>query len=122
MSFRPGRRLFSGPILVASLALLVATAVAERNPEQYRRGAFGSTVLLGYGYLWWVWDGASAVGPYRGAYGAFGHFGQQITVVPVLDLVVVHKTRLDHGRPVSHAQYLAVLDQLVTAGCKRRAC
>jgi CubicO group peptidase (beta-lactamase class C family) len=45
---------------------------------------------LGYGYLWWVWR--DATGPYHGAYTATGAFGQFITVLPALDMVVAHKT------------------------------
>jgi CubicO group peptidase (beta-lactamase class C family) len=92
------------------------TPVSEMNPPRRRNGPFG------YGHLWWVWDGPHAVGPYRGAYTGLGAVGQHITVIPVLDLVVVHKTRPGQGRSVSHPQYLAVLDVLVQAGCRTRRC
>ncbi len=85
------------------------TTVSEMNPEQHRRGPFG------YGYLWWVWDGPHATGPYRGAYTGLGVFGQQIAVLPALDLVVVHKTRPGQARSVSHSEFLRVLDLLVRA-------
>lgn len=87
------------------------TPVREMNPPDRRRGPFG------YGYLWWVWDGEHAVGPYAGGYTALGAVGQHITVLPALDLVVVHKTRPGQGRVVSHAEYLALLDRLVRAYC-----
>jgi CubicO group peptidase (beta-lactamase class C family) len=92
------------------------TPVSEMNPPRRREGPFG------YGHLWWVWDGPHAVGPYRGAYTGLGAVGQHITVLPVLDLVVVHKTRPRQGRSVSHQQYLEVLDVLVKAGCRQRRC
>lgn len=92
------------------------TPVHEMNPEGRRKGPFG------YGYLWWVWDGPFARGPYRGAYTGLGAVGQHITVIPVLDLVVAHKTRPGQGRSVSHQQYLEVLDLLVQAGCRTRRC
>ena len=92
------------------------TPVTEMNPARRRAGPFG------YGHLWWVWDGPHAAGPYRGAYTGLGAVGQQITVVPVLDLVVVHKTQPGGGRSVSHAQFLEVLDVLVKAGCRQRSC
>jgi len=92
------------------------TPVTEMNPPRRRAGPFG------YGHLWWVWDGPHAAGPYRGAYTGLGAVGQQITVVPVLDLVVVHKTQPGGGRSVSHAQFLEVLDVLVKAGCRQRSC
>ena len=45
---------------------------------------------LAYGYLWWVWEDTN--GPFRGAFMAAGSFGQFITVLPELDMVVAHKT------------------------------
>jgi len=85
------------------------TPVSEMNPARYRTGPFG------YGHLWWVWDGPTNTGPYRGAYAGLGAVGQHIVVLPALDLVVAHKTRPDQGRSVSHEQFRAVLDQLVRA-------
>lgn len=84
-----------------------ATRVTEMNPPARRSGPFG------YGHLWWVWDGPAAQGPYRGAYTGLGAVGQHITVLPALDLVVVHKTRPGQGRSVSHKEFLSVLDVLV---------
>ena len=88
------------------------TPVTEMNPAGMRAGPFG------YGYLWWVWDGQWATGPYRGAYTGLGAIGQHISVLPALDLVVAHKTRPGQNAGVSHGQYQRVLDQLVRA--KRR--
>jgi CubicO group peptidase (beta-lactamase class C family) len=92
------------------------TPVSEMNPVRRREGPFG------YGHLWWVWDGPHGVGAYRGAYTGLGAVGQHITVLPVLDMVVVHKTRPGQGRSVSHQEFMAVLDVLVKAGCRRRNC
>jgi len=93
------------------------TRVSEMNPPQRRSGPFG------YGYLWWVWDGAAATGPYEGAFTGLGAIGQHITVLPKLDLVVAHKTSpgqrdaTGRARSVSHAQFLEMLDVLVRARC-----
>ena len=92
------------------------TPVTEMNPSRRRAGPFG------YGHLWWVWDGPHATGGYRGAYTGLGAVGQQIAVLPVLDLVVVHKTQPGAGRSVSHAQFLEALDVLVKAGCRTKRC
>ena len=90
----------------------VVTPLHEMNPASYRTGAFG------YGYLWWVWDGPSASGPYEGAYTGRGAVGQFITVLPRLDLVVAHKTVPGGNRNVSAEQYQGLLDVLVRAhGC-----
>lgn len=89
------------------------THVADMHPSNHRKGPFG------YGYLWWVWDGPYAAGPYEGAYTGLGAVGQHITVIPKLDLVVAHKTRPGQrdslGRPlsVSHPKFLEILDGLV---------
>lgn len=85
------------------------TPVSAMNPVGRRTGPFG------YGYLWWVWDGPAARGAYEGAYTGLGAVGQHITVLPKLDLVVVHKTAPGQPRSVSHREYLEILDLLVRA-------
>ena len=93
------------------------THVSEMNPAARRSGPFG------YGYLWWIWDGPHADGPYKGAFTGLGAIGQHITVLPELDLVVAHKTspgQVDAaGKPrtVPHPVYLEILDLLVRAHC-----
>jgi CubicO group peptidase (beta-lactamase class C family) len=90
----------------------VNTPVAEMNPPHYRSEG------LGYGYLWWVFDGPQARGPYEGAYTGVGAGGQFITVLPKLDLVVAHKTDFAGGKPtVSREQYLSLLADIVAAHC-----
>jgi CubicO group peptidase (beta-lactamase class C family) len=62
---------------------------------------------LGYGWLWWVFDpAANWPDPLRGAYTASGAFGQFITVIPSLDLVVAHKVQAPSDRNVSADDYL----------------
>jgi CubicO group peptidase (beta-lactamase class C family) len=93
------------------------TRVTEMNPPRRREGPFG------YGYLWWVWDGAHARGPYEGAYGGHGAIGQHIMVFPKLDLVVAHKTRpgqrdaSGQALSVSHPRFLQTLDILIRGHC-----
>jgi CubicO group peptidase (beta-lactamase class C family) len=90
----------------------VVTPVSEMNPPKRREGRFG------YGYLWWIFDGPAATGPYEGAYTGIGAGGQFITVVPKLKLVVAHKTDFRGGKPtVSLEEYLALLDDIVNAYC-----
>jgi CubicO group peptidase (beta-lactamase class C family) len=91
------------------LTTRAATPVSEMNPPQRREGPFG------YGYLWWVWDGRAAAGPYAGAYTGLGAVGQHITVLPALDLVVAHKTAPRGNLSVTHGQFLQILDLLVRA-------
>jgi CubicO group peptidase (beta-lactamase class C family) len=62
---------------------------------------------LGYGLLWWTFDGdAFRRTPLRGAYTASGAFGQFITVIPRLDLVVAHKTAVPPPRNVGADTYI----------------
>ena len=90
----------------------VNTPVTEMNPPHYR------TERLGYGYLWWVFDGPQARDNFAGAYTGVGAGGQFITVLPALDLVVAHKTDFRGGKPtVSREQYLSLLDDIVAAHC-----
>ncbi len=82
----------------------VRTPLAEMQPADTRAGPFG------YGYMWWVWAGPSATGPYQGAYTAMGAFGQDITILPAPDMVVAHKTW--PAGSVSLKEYLRLLDLL----------
>ena len=82
------------------------------NPSSLKNGPFG------YGYLWWIWDGKWSTGAFEGAYTGRGAVGQFITVLPKLDMVVVHKTVPASGRSVSEQQYQSLLDGLVNSkGC-----
>ncbi|MNJ97112.1 hypothetical protein D3C87_148540 [compost metagenome] len=68
---------------------------------------------FGYGYLWWAWDTPNNTGPYEAAYTAQGYFGQYITVLPALDLVIAHKTNDKYERATIN--YFKILDQLIAA-------
>ena len=70
---------------------------------------------FGYGYLWWVWDEPYNKGDYQGAYSATGAYGQFITVIPKLDLVVAFKTKYEYGRQTSTDNYLKFLGKLIAA-------
>ncbi len=87
----------------------VVTPLEEMNPLSRRDGYFG------YGYMWWVWDGPDAVGPFEGAYTARGAVGQWITVFPALDLVLAHKTNNVYGRETSWASYERLIEILFEA-------
>jgi len=87
------------------------TPLHEMNPPHRREGPHG------YGYMTWVWDGPANAGPYLGAYTGVGAVGQYITVLPALDMVVVHKTVPGGGRSVAHPQFWALLDLVVQSHC-----
>lgn len=76
---------------------------------------------LGYGYLWWVFDSAPFAGtPLKGAYTASGAFGQYITVIPALDMVVAHKTAVPPSRNVTNESYFGSILPAVVALSKDR--
>jgi len=85
----------------------VVTPLEEMNPISRRDGYFG------YGYMWWIWDGPRAVGPFAGAYTARGAVGQWITVMPVVDLVIAHKTNSVYGRTTSWQSYERFMEMLL---------
>jgi CubicO group peptidase (beta-lactamase class C family) len=87
----------------------VVTPVQEMNPVRRRDGYFG------YGYMWWIWDGPKAVGPFKGAYSAVGAVGQWITVFPSLNLVIAHKTHNIYGRSTSTASWQRIIELLFEA-------
>ena len=88
----------------------VKTRVPDMNPEPYKKGDFG------YGYMWWVWDGPNATGAYEGAYTASGAYGQYITVLPALDMVIAHKTAVPpRDRSVQMRQYRGIIARLIKA-------
>jgi CubicO group peptidase (beta-lactamase class C family) len=87
----------------------VVTPVQEMNPVRRRDGYFG------YGYMWWIWDGPKAVGPFKGAYSAVGAVGQWITVFPSVNLVIAHKTHNIYGRSTSSASWQRIIELLFEA-------
>ncbi|MDX1646120.1 MAG: serine hydrolase [Longimicrobiales bacterium] len=87
----------------------VVTPVGEMNPERRRDGYFG------YGYMWWIFDGPQAVGPFEGAYTARGAWGQWITVFPALDLVLAHKTHSVYERTTAWGSWQRAIELLFDA-------
>lgn len=85
--------------------------ITEFKAPYYKDGAYMR--YFGYGYLWWVWDSPTNKGVYNGAYTAQGNFGQYITVLPALDLVIAHKTKAAYERYTSN--YLTILTKLIDA-------
>lgn len=96
------------PDWVAKSTRLV-TPVAEMNPEPLRHEH------MGYGYLWWVWDHRDTTGVFDGAYSARGAYGQYITVIPKLDMVVAHKVAIPPERLVAMPAYDQFLDAIIAA-------
>ncbi len=87
----------------------VVTPLEDMNPPPMRQG------FSGYGYMWWVYDGPAAVGPFAGAYQALGAVGQWITVLPALDLVIAHKTNSVYGRTTPYSDGMRMIELLLEA-------
>ena len=87
----------------------VVTPLEEMNPVRRRDGYFG------YGYMWWVWDGPRATGPFEGAYTGRGAVGQWITVFPAIDLVVAHKTNSVYSRTTSWDSWHRMIELIFEA-------
>lgn len=88
----------------------VNTPLEKMNPAPYREGSFG------YGTMWWVWDGPQTAAPYEGAYTARGAYGQYITILPALDMVIAHKTAVPaKERSVTWSEYMGIIERLVSA-------
>ena len=98
-----GRQLLSREWVSQSISKV--TPNSQMNPQEHRDGEFG------YGYMWWVWDGPKVACEFDGAYTARGAFGQFITVIPKLDMVVAHKTYPDAR--TSWEEYSQILNGLV---------
>lgn len=65
------------------------TPLDEMNPEEVRQGDFA------YGYMWWTYEGDDP--RLAGCYTGMGAYGQFITVIPRLDMVIAHKTAPSMG-------------------------
>jgi CubicO group peptidase (beta-lactamase class C family) len=85
------------------------TPLEEMNPARRRSG------YLGYGYMWWIYDGERSTGPWEGAYTGRGAVGQWITVVPKLGMVIAHKTTTDAGGPTDWPEYDRLLTMIFDA-------
>jgi len=70
----------------------------------------------GYGYLWRVWDKNENINPeLEGAYTATGSWGQYITIIPSLDIVISVKTKNAYQRSTNYENYLNMIDLLLAA-------
>ncbi|HMF71832.1 MAG TPA: hypothetical protein VK616_10170, partial [Flavitalea sp.] len=71
---------------------------------------------FGYGYLWWIWDSKMKNRGYKGGYTASGAFGQFITILPAVDLVIAHKTNYEkYGKNTPTEIYLKIVEMLLAA-------
>ena len=74
--------------------------------------------LDGYGFQWWVWEDTDPASPFSGAYTYIGQYGQYLTVLPKMDMVVAHQVYAGWYEPdesVTWEEYVGILERLVAA-------
>lgn len=69
----------------------------------------------GFGYLWWVENEAQEPKVFSGAFSARGLWGQRITVIPELDMVIAHKSSHGKERPTKSIDYRRLVKLVVTS-------
>lgn len=92
----------------------VVTPLNEMNPPTRRSGEFG------YGLMWWIFQGDANSGPFEGGYTARGAYGQYITVLPAVDMVIAHKTDAVYERKSTWATYYKLLHMICDAKTEER--
>ena len=77
---------------------------------------------MSYGYMWWLIDKYLDNPEYQGAYTAIGYGGQFITVIPEVNMVIAHKTKLNLPTLIGISYkategdvYWKIVDKLVNA-------
>jgi len=99
------------------------TPASDVWPRALQREFGGTVSRWGYGAMWWVWDapiGTTSANwtVITASYTASGTDGQYITVIPSLDLVVVHKNaNIDQepNRSVGLLAYQTILQMVVAS-------
>jgi CubicO group peptidase (beta-lactamase class C family) len=81
---------WNGNQIIPESWVTLTTAVLHNNKS-------GSSIFKNYGYMWWVADENSDE-LIKGAYSAIGAYGQFITIIPKLDMVIAHKTKASYER------------------------
>tara|TARA_R110001583_G_scaffold99214_2_gene244503 strand:- start:11 stop:916 length:906 start_codon:yes stop_codon:yes gene_type:complete len=98
-----------------------ATISSVEDVNQRYRRTKKSSVQFSYGYMWWIFENFYDNSDFEGAYTADGWGGQYITIIPKLDMVVTHKTRVDlltltgiGNNTVSGSDYYNILHKLIS--------
>ena len=71
----------------------------------------------GYGYMWWYEKFGRDLPGLEGAYTASGQYGQYITVLPKLDMVIAHKSARNASHRTPKEDYSALL-HLICSGAQ----
>ena len=69
----------------------------------------------GYAVMWWIWQDSKYPLEFRGAYSAVGKYGQYITVLPALNMVIAHKSAKNQKAPTKEKDYRKIIHLIIAA-------
>ena len=69
----------------------------------------------GYAVMWWNWQDSKYPEEFRGAYSAVGKYGQYITVLPALNMVIAHKSAKNQNGPTKEKDYRKIIQLIIAA-------
>ena len=87
----------------------LVTPKNEMNPNWRKEEEFG------YGVMWWIFDHPDLPIELNGAYTAKGAYGQYITVLPELDMVISHKTAVPPNKKTKWSEVRSIIDLILEA-------
>ena len=102
---------WNGDQIISKKWIEKITSIITSNAEAQKTGL--AWYDFAYGYYWWIWDKPFKNKSFKWAYTASGAFGQFITVIPRLNLVIAHKTVYPSNRNTTPEQYFKILDKIL---------
>ena len=101
----------------------ITSTVTSEDTVMARRGwDHPSVPRYSYGYMWWLMKEFKGKDLYDGAFSATGYGGQYITVIPQLNMVIAHKTKLNlwtkiglSYKATNDGEYWGIVDRIVEA-------
>ena len=102
----------------------LTTPASELFPTNMKWAMTTGILRWGYGAMWWVWDqprhpASLSIGPFDGAYSGMGTGCQFLTVLPAIDMVVVHKVEIEgnDAREMAPMECSVLLPMILAAKC-----
>lgn len=98
----------------------ITTTVTPTEVINKRKGLTETSPFqFSYGYMWWMVDNIKHNPDFEGAYTASGYGGQYLTIIPKINMVIVHKNKLPtlvrwglkRGNDVTDWQYWELLNK-----------
>ena len=69
----------------------------------------------GYAVMWWILRDEKYPEMFRGAYTASGKYGQYITILPALNMVIAHKSAKNKKSPTKEKDYRKIIHLIIEA-------